>query len=118
MSRECGLKVLKNLEGEIGNYEYRAGFPRVFDGIDEIFIVNGRLAKESEQKDGPYYVSNWVKDDDIFIINWVKDDDIFIIDDSDDKDIVYRIRDAEDVLHFMNGETDNLEIEEKEVFWC
>ena len=100
-------KVLKNLEGEIGNYEYRAGFPRVFDGIDEIFIVNGRLAKESEQKDGPYYVSNWVKDD-----------DIFIIDDSDDKDIVYRIRDAEDVLHFMNGETDNLEIEEKEVFWC
>ena len=100
-------KVLANLKAEEGNYSYKSGFPCVFEDICEIYIVSGSLAKESEKKDGPYYVNKWVKDS-----------DIFIVDDSNDEDIVYRIRDAEDVLHFMNGETDNLEIERREVFWC
>lgn len=88
--KKAALEVLKKLGAEEGNYSEKTGFPEVFEGNSDWYIVSGRLAKESEEKDGPFYVHDWVKDDDIFVGNL-----------NDNK--VYKIRSIKDLMKILDG---------------
>jgi len=89
---KAALEVLKRLKEEEGNYSEKTGFPEVFEGNEEWVIFSGRLAKESEEKDGPCYVHDWVKDNDIFVQHY------------DDKRIVtYKIHSIKDLMKIMDG---------------
>ena len=96
-------RILADLRQAHGNYDYKIGFPRVFDNDDSIFIADGKLLKESARKDGPFYVRKYVKADEMFIF---------------EERLTYRVKGIEDIENYLKGNKELLEVEEREIIYC
>ena len=97
-------RILSDLRQAHGCYDYKIGFPRVFDNDPYTFIADGKLLKESAKKDGPFYVRKYVKADETFIF--------------EEDGTIYKVKGIEDIETYLKGNKKLLEKEEREIIYC